>query len=686
MIEIGEQIAWLGAALRSSPSDVEIADCQSSIRRIADSKSLDDTGSRALIPTLIHCEIYYSLHLRDDCTTAENGQCWQNLLGNPVVVRGFPIRRRCEIYRGLEIPLDVIAALANAQRVTRFQEQLIIKGFSTLLVAVKEVQNTMVWHLLYNADGSHISYTDPRVRYAVGTNLEPTSTPALETSRHILGWCSNVNNYVGAPDANYVIEPSRLRGPSTGCAFEKVTITAGQYLTAGVEASIGKKDKAVHLRGRNDYVSQLKWISKKYVVLFDVEEQQRGWLVDGSSALLHLVRASLKHDETDDFQSLFLFDSKNLKETSKPYAGKAAAIEVLTNPDNLKLKLYPKPADVWNEETTNESGASHEQTKRKTGYLLLKDRIEQIYHILEQVVCHQAHTDTENGVGFKVKRSPRRQLEGFDFMDIATDDDPIWPRMTTLETMGKGWVDFARAIHAITLFGNGFGELIKPVNASMLCQAWTEVPRMKDYLTVCVSQLKDILKKQGDTKARGWRVVDDIYWHNPSKAFERCEAWSRPKDGECCDRVQVLLPAALQNKWGKGLRSPRHLEDHGALIFGHSNAYKWYWRQFEKADKSIAELSTASSAESDTQSQSHDSGLGSSLTSDSLLTRTPSQQGCSFTTLNEPVDSTELCKEMDVDDDPRPQKRGVKRVLSNSSEIKATRRNPALRGPDYNSH
>lgn len=43
----------------------------------------------------------------------------------------------------------------------------------------------------------------------------------------------------------------------------------------------------------------------------------------------------------------------------------------------------------------------------------------------------------------------RKHLEGWDFVEIATDHEPR-PRVATLEAMGWGWVDFIRSIDAIT--------------------------------------------------------------------------------------------------------------------------------------------------------------------------------------------------------------------------------------------
>ena len=193
VVEVGEQLAWLDAALHCSPSDTEIADSAPLVQKISarDSQSLGGDVS-----TTLCCKIVCKRETRT-IQKSENGQCWQNLFRNPVIVRGFPIRRRSEYHAGLEIPLSMMATLAHALRATIFGGELIIKGFSTLLVAIKQVQDTVIWHLIYNSNGSHVSYVDPRVRHVLEARTNKVTLPALETARHVLGGCSNVKNYAG---------------------------------------------------------------------------------------------------------------------------------------------------------------------------------------------------------------------------------------------------------------------------------------------------------------------------------------------------------------------------------------------------------------------------------------------------------------------------------------------------------
>ena len=213
VIEVGEQFAWLGAALRSSPSNVEIACCKPLVSGRA--VPIQD-GSGTVSNTFI--EVTYSVRLRERRSRELNGQCWQHMFRNPAIAEGFPIRRRNKLYPGLELSLGMMADLARAQRAVTFGGQLLIKGFCTLLVATKLAQDMVLWHMLYNVDGDHINYADPRVRQVLGDGPVSASSETLETARHVLGWCSDVDNYTGK--LKYALYFAQL--PVHGfCSYEK---------------------------------------------------------------------------------------------------------------------------------------------------------------------------------------------------------------------------------------------------------------------------------------------------------------------------------------------------------------------------------------------------------------------------------------------------------------------------------
>jgi hypothetical protein len=159
--EVGEQLAWLGAALRSSPFDsiaycrIDVDESQRSVKEQVYSKhGLEQVETRAL-------KIKFSLQGESlETNKPVEGRCWYQLFRNPVLVRSFPIMRRTLQESGLELPLNMIAQLLGVSRAHVFNDVVFIKGYSMMLVPSSRQNDLIVWHVFSNADGSRISYLD----------------------------------------------------------------------------------------------------------------------------------------------------------------------------------------------------------------------------------------------------------------------------------------------------------------------------------------------------------------------------------------------------------------------------------------------------------------------------------------------------------------------------------------------
>nr|CDP29672.1 Putative protein of unknown function [Podospora anserina S mat+] len=235
------------------------------------------------------------------------GQCWHSLFGNPIVVEGYPMSQRPKGNTGIEIPLHMAAAFIAALRLHRFLGHYYLKGFSAILIAVEVVGNVVLWHHWYNPTGERISYLDA----ATAEGKIEISLEDLRSRRHV-GWCSEALCMAGDKSAKYQIGSSRLPCPSREFSLEKVSFSVGQTVTGGCQFSIGKKYVPLHIT-KQGYIAKLRRIDQKYVVMWD-EEDKRGWLVKGTRALLHLVRASLEHCRDDKFSSEFLYDFNAFEE------------------------------------------------------------------------------------------------------------------------------------------------------------------------------------------------------------------------------------------------------------------------------------------------------------------------------------------------------------------------------------
>lgn len=190
LVEVGEQFAWLGAALRSSPWESGVAYC---------SPFITDIHVENFPPSRITtsdrynklCKIGFTME-QMKYLTPSNGQCWHNMFNNPVVVKGYPIPYRSVETPGLELPLNMMAGLAQTSRADTFNGKLFIKGFSTMLIPTKCSGVLVNWHLLYNKDGNRLSYLNNNSPHA-----EEVGAVHLELLRQVIGWCLEVKINAG---------------------------------------------------------------------------------------------------------------------------------------------------------------------------------------------------------------------------------------------------------------------------------------------------------------------------------------------------------------------------------------------------------------------------------------------------------------------------------------------------------
>lgn len=185
--EIGEQLAWLGAALRTPSSQTGVLYCVPSITNLTPMKNPSENGQMGY-----RFDMDFKFHEPEILPSEANGQCWYGMFRSAVIAQGFPIPLRHELNTGLQMPLNLMTALIRTRYIDIFHEKVFIKGFSAMLVPTKRLDDVLVWHLLYNTDGNkRISYLDCQLEHAHVTMAE------LEATRHVVGWCLEVVCNVG---------------------------------------------------------------------------------------------------------------------------------------------------------------------------------------------------------------------------------------------------------------------------------------------------------------------------------------------------------------------------------------------------------------------------------------------------------------------------------------------------------
>lgn len=238
-------------------------------------------------------------------------------------------------------------------------------------------------------------------------------------------------------------------------------------------------------------------MTKIYVVLFD-DEDRRGWLVDGASAVLHLVRAQLAVPPYSDSKLLRI----EYFHHADPKGGEAAKAALL---DDRNRSMRVEEDWEYSKEITSSKDGEKSERKKSAKTWTVQDLIRQTWHTFELISAQQAKIKPVH-----LRGTPREKLEGWSMKDIIESENRMEPRIITLKASGRGWVDFTRSVHAVTLFGRGIGDLLKPAYPAQCFPHWRRVPTGQDYLATRVYTLRAIWDKYGDDNASPLRLTEDI--------------------------------------------------------------------------------------------------------------------------------------------------------------------------------
>lgn len=396
----------------------------------------------------------------------------------------------------------------------------------------------------------------------------------------------------GHKTANKSIRPSGLPPCPASVVLDRIYIEGGTPVTGGLNVKINQKEQLTKLGRGSDYATSLGWISMRPIAFYDVSDE-RAWLVDGASALLHLVRVSLYLDEVSircpydwvpDWQT-------KLVDTFDDCDGGLAAFRTLKSWDNRNQPIYIK-----------------KQTKLPDGeiireYATFEDRVSEIMHSLEVLIDREVHLSFQGGIRISQTLDHRKFISGFDVHDMF-ERRPIHSRVKYFNSWGTGWYDFLPAVGALTFFGTGFGDLIRPDLPHEVCAAWQRVPTGKDYMAATVTTLKVTCQEHLSSMHLGHGIspiAGKMCWVSYSHPSKTCGCLrSSPSTiRDHMDPVQFLISRRLM--WKPRGSEPIDIDtvkEKGAVVFAIFDIYSMLKKS--RADQGIDESLPMSPANSST--------------------------------------------------------------------------------------
>ena len=514
--DVLQLFVWFGAAFQVSPSDQP----QYSHSNLHTLENKDPSN-------------YLLLTADYEKSPVRVESCWFALFNNPVIAQGFPVPERSNSERGLELPIELMATLGGGRHAVDFDGGLVIKGHSLAFVPVKQYADTIQWHMVSSSDGTRLRYSDLKMHRALQNEVDYES---IRTKRAILGWSRVAQTFLGTPGLNYEdIDWSEAKEAGRSTRLSGGGLGFQSNIIGQLNFALGAKDGRLLLSHNGPLEKIIDLAEKTPVALYD-HLDRRAWLVPALEVILHVIhtRASLNLCKFDRSQTKIYYSD----ETSK-ISDQAARRAVMASRDQ---QLY--------------EGISPGE---KAYYV--RDAILDIWSLLERMMERDAVITSAPGVA--LRGTMRDKLYGWEFRALVEDKSSFRQKEQVLEKTNGGWVDLVDDTDTIVLFGNGFGEVIKPVCDSMdLCSAWRVLPKGRDYLAVGCPMLETLYNEAGSRKSRSYLTSRHLQWHRGSTVFERCGEVS----GCACDRLQQLVYDSRATF--RRVKPPDELPENGCVIFG----------------------------------------------------------------------------------------------------------------------
>ncbi|TVY84916.1 hypothetical protein LSUE1_G001846 [Lachnellula suecica] len=517
VVEIAQQLSWLGAALQYPPN-AELNNCQANFQR----------ASKGVMPIF---EIGFQMKSLD-----RNGSsCWHSLFPSSVIAKGFPIAQRGQEV-GLEISLEMMAALTGVRHAVEYKGGIILKSFSCAFLPVKRYQDSIQWHYIEGDENERLSYGIVVAEYPHRALVKDgVDVESLKHTRAFVGWWGITETHLGGENVNYNnIDYSAATPANRTKNISDVTIGFSQIITSSAKFSLGGREK-VHFERKGRYQNIVRSAAKSPIVLYDFDAK-RGWLVPSTGVLLHIAR-TMHH--RDPYQN-------NGKNVNFPLA-------------DLSISHHQAAEKVMLEQADFQLGAPERPGDQA---YCLSDTIRDIWSYLEGL--RDENADQTSAPSVEIRGTLRDIVRGWEFMDIVDRTSPFRLKETYLEKSCGGWTNLARDIDALVLFGSGFEDIIRPKITAGLCHSWKFVPKDRDYLTASVPMMNHLFDRAGSKLSRRHLTSTHLRWHRGDQLWEHCD---RPKQFSCnCSRLQQLIYEGLTD-FGD-VREPGTLEEEGSVIFG----------------------------------------------------------------------------------------------------------------------
>lgn len=219
-----------------------------------------------------------------------------------------------------------------------------------------------------------------------------------------------------------------------------MTLGATYFLTFSSTFKFGEKDNGSIEKPEPKllYTEVVVALSKLPVLLYDTSSQ-RGWLIDGASAALHILRfmmerPGIRNSPTFDLARFNYADTKT---------GSDATVKALELNRDLVLL------------TETDENDPTKYVTRRAGTKVRHS----ILDVFDQMRDTWSRQTKRGGLPLKPFTGLNSKLEGWKFRDVVEEIKPKKAGAFSIHSSADQWHQFIKKINAVVLFGKNFGEV-----------------------------------------------------------------------------------------------------------------------------------------------------------------------------------------------------------------------------------
>ena len=541
------QLAWMGTALRTSANG-HVQYCEPKLE--------------AVLMTTVAEPVVFNVTFVISSPGDRDQSCWLPLFSNSVIARGFGIPEREDGEQGLEVPLEIMAALGGARHVSEYEGGLVLKGHSAMFVPISCQKSSVQWHLICASGEDRIPYREASVQCPNRALVGQLNHEKLSTTRTFLGWWKEAQTHLATADVDYGnIDWSNAKEAGSPPRLTGGTVGVSKILTAQVNFHLGAKDGSYHYSQQGPFQRTIDRAEKFPVVLYD-QKDRRAWLVSALAVILHIIQLR-NHIKP------FVVGGNDVQISPlDPSRQRHAAREAVVR--NKSLKLFDC------------------ETNEEKEYCF-RDAVLDTVSFLDRL--REKETTIQASPGMAVHTTWQNTLYGWELMDVAEEERHLKHKAQVLEKTAGRWYDLVKDVDAVVLFASGLGDIIRPRSESAeLCRKWRSLPKEKDYLAVCVSMLENFYAKAGHRQDHQYLTSAKLQWHLGSMLFEPCADIA--SDDCQCDRLQQVYH---DSHGVLGRRTtPGSLEANGCVVFGQAHHSFWGHKNVVRRQNAVHTLPNTS--------------------------------------------------------------------------------------------